>query len=369
DLRQNPENSYAYGQLGLALLQRVRVTADPTLYLQSEQALNEALARDPEQLDALVGKGILALGRHEFEEALEWADKAWAINPFYADTLGIMVDAQVELGRYDEAVATLQRMIDLRPGVPSYSRVSYLRELHGDVEGAIKEMGRAVDAAVPGSESWLWSQVQLGHLHFNSGDLDQAQALYEEALRLDPAYAYAQAGVARVHTARGRDEEAIAAYRAIVERLPLPEFVIALGELYEARGEHAEANLQYSLLQAMQQLNADAGMNVDMELALFDANHGDDPAEALRLARAAYERRPGIYGADTLAWALYHAGDLDEARRYSDEALRLGTRDALLYYHAGKIAHALGDESAVIRHLEKALQINPYFSPLYAPEA
>jgi tetratricopeptide (TPR) repeat protein len=148
----------------------------------------------------------------------------------------------------------------------------------------------------------------------------------------------------------------------------LPEFVIALGELYEASGQEAAAQRQYALVEAMAQLNVSAGMNVDLEMALFKANRGLEPAQTVEQARLAYKQRPSIYGADTLAWALYHNGEYTEAQSYSQEALRLGTRDALLYYHAGMIAYALGDAVQAREYLEEALAINPHFSVLYAPQ-
>ena len=150
-------------------------------------------------------------------------------------------------------------------------------------------------------EASLWTQVQLGHLYFNRGDLRDAEQTYRAALSVRPDYVYALAGVARVRAAEGHYEEAIGAYQEIVKRLPLPEFVIALGDLYEATGRPAEAKRQYDLVQAMQQLNASAGVDVDMELALFDADHGIDPAGTVKRARAAYERRSSIYAADALA--------------------------------------------------------------------
>ncbi len=126
---------------------------------------------------------------------------------------------------------------------------------------------------------------------------------------------------------------------------------------------------QYELVEVMQQLNVAAGMNVDLEMALFNANHGADKAKIVEQARLAYSERPTIYAADALAWALYGQGDHAQAQKYSQEALRLGTQDATLYFHAGLIAAALGDNAAARQHLEKALQINPTFSPLYAPQA
>jgi tetratricopeptide (TPR) repeat protein len=368
-LQNNPDDTYAYAQLGLGLLQQVRESGDLSLYTRAGKAFSEALARDPKQLDALVGQGILALALHDFPGALDWANKAWAINPFRAQILGIMVDGQVELGRYDEAVATLQKMVDLRPDLDSYSRVSYLCDLYGDVDGAIEAMRSAVQTALPGSESWAWTLTHLGHLYFNRGDIKEAAAIYEQVLTAKANYPYALAGQARVAAAQGNTAEAITIYQQITERLPLPEFIIALGELYEATSQPDAARQQYDLVGVIQQLNAAAGMNVDLEMALFTASHGDDPAAAVQQARAAYAERPTIHAADTLAWALYQQGEYQEAWQYSQEALRLGTKDAMLHFHAGMIATKVGDTEAARTHLQTALAINPHFSPLYGPVA
>ena len=368
-IRRNPDDTVAYGQLGLALLQRVRETADPTLYPRAEAAFAEALKRDPQQFDALLGEGSLALSRHQFADALRWGERARALNPYNAPAYGIIGDARTELGQYEAAAATIQKMVDTRPDLNSYTRVSYVRELHGDTAGAIQAMQQAVEAGGQLSEATLWTQVQLGHLYFNRGDLTNAEQTYTAALEARPDYVYALAGIARVRAAQGRYDEAIGAYQEIVKRLPLPEFVIALGDIYDATGRPAEAKRQYDLVHAMQQLNASAGVDVDMELSLFDADHGADPAATVNRARASYTRRPSIYGADALGWALYHAGDYAEARRYSQEAMRLGTRDAVLYYRAGMIAYALNDRATARADLEQALAINPFFSVRYAPTA
>ena len=203
-LANAPDNPQLTAQLGLALLQQVRETGDASLYLQAERAFDDALALDDGQIDALVGQGVLALARHDFPAALTWAERARAINPFRAAIVGIQVDALVELGRYEEAVAAAQEMVDLRPDLQSYSRVSYVRELHGDVEGAIEAMAAAVQAGGPGAESTAWTTVQLGHLYFNHGDLRAAQKAYRTAAQQRPGYAYAEAGLAKVDAARGR---------------------------------------------------------------------------------------------------------------------------------------------------------------------
>jgi tetratricopeptide (TPR) repeat protein len=368
-LKIYPNDTNAYAQLGASMLQRVRENADPSLYIQAEGAFSEALKRDSQQLDALIGMGSLALSRHEFAQALIWGEKALAVNPYRAQIYGVIGDAQVELGRYADAVQTIQKMVDTRPDIASYSRVSYLRELHGDVPGAIDAMTRAAKAGAPGAEPTLWALTYIGHLHFNMGDLKRAEEMYAAALQQQPGYAYAQAGIARVRAAQGRYDEAIAIYQSILDKLPLPQWAIELSEVYTATGKSEQALAQLDLVRAIQQLNADAAMNVDLEMALFEADHGD-PAKAVALARAAYAKRPSIQGADALAWALYHAGEFDEAWTHAQEALKLGTKDALLHFHAGMIAAELeGHGGEAQRLLRTALDINPHFSVRYAPIA
>jgi tetratricopeptide (TPR) repeat protein len=368
-IERNDNDHDAYAQLGLLFLQRVRSSGDAADYVRAGQAFSAALEREPIQVDALVGKGILALALHDFDAALVWAEQARAINPFRPDILGIMTDAHVELGDYDQAVAVLQEMINLRPGLNSYSRTAYVRELYGDVDGAIQAMQMAAEIGLPGDEPTLWTTVQLGNLYFNRGDLASAEATYQAALSQSPDYIYALAGMARIWAAQGRHEEAIALYRQVLARIPIPEFAIALGELLEATGDQQRAQEQYEVVELMQTLNAAAGMNVDLEMALFGSDHGTDKAAALAQAESVYAQRQTIYSADVLAWALYANGRAEEARPYMDEALRLHTQDARLYYHAGMIALAQGQKADARQYLARALTINPYFSPLQAPEA
>jgi tetratricopeptide (TPR) repeat protein len=367
-IAQDPTNANAYANLGLALLSQVRLTNDPTLYVQAEQAFDEALTLDPRQPNALIGQGQLALSRHEFAEALVIADQIEAISPLQAELWAIRTDAYVELGQYDNAIEAADTLGRTKPGVAAYSRISYLRELQGNVEGAIEMMSLAARSSVRGSEEMLWTQVQLGHLFFNAGRYDEAEIVYAVATDLNPDYVYAQGAMARLAMARGDLQAAIALYEPLVQRLPLPEFVIALGELYEATGQPDKAQEQYGLVEVLQQLNADAGMNVDLELALFYANHGDKE-QALELAQAAYATRPSIHAADALAWALYQNGQAAEAQPYSEQALRLGTRDAGFHYHAGMIALANGNEAEGRTYLEEALAINPVWNVLEARRA
>lgn len=358
-------------QLGLAYLQKARETGDPAYYPKAETLLQQALATSPDDVDALTGLGALALARHEFAAARDWGEQALTVNPYHAAALGVIADAEIELGLYDEAVATVQTMVDLRPDLGSYARVSYVRELMGDREGAVVAMQQAVTAGSGYAENVAWAQVQLGNLLFDRGELDAANQAFSAALAANPNYATAIAGQGRVAAADGDLERAATLYAKAVQIIPLPEMLIAYGDVLNAAGKPDAAQDQFALVEAIQQMYAANGVDTDLELALFTADHGD-PAQlpqAVAEARAGVEARPSIVAWDILAWTLYRSGDLDGAAEASANALELGTKSALLHFHAGMIAAARGENDAAIAHLESALQLNPHFSVRFASEA
>jgi tetratricopeptide (TPR) repeat protein len=368
-LSQDPQNAAMKVELATLYLQYVRESGDPSYYNKADALLQQALEQDPNNLFAVVQMGNLALARHEFRDALVWGEKAAALNDRHWLAYGIIGDAHVELGEYDAARAAFDKMATLRPDINSYSRISYMRELLGDTRGAIQAMTLATRASLPTSEASNWARVQLGHLNFNSGKLDEAEALYKSSLDLYPNYLHALAGMGRVRAARGDYDGAIRYYKQALAQMPFPEYVIALGDVYQAAGNPAEAKKQYELVEAIQQLFASNGVVTDLELALFNADQQIRPAESVKQARTAYEKRPSIFAADVLAWALYQNGEYAEAANFSDRALGLGMQDALKYFHAGMIAAKLGKPDKARENLEKALTINPYFSLKYAPVA
>ncbi|MDQ2941339.1 MAG: tetratricopeptide repeat protein [Chloroflexota bacterium] len=368
-LRADPTQVAWYAQLGEAYLQRARETVDPTYYTKAQKVIDEALRRDPNNLEALIGRGTLLLAQHRFRDALAVGQQARRLNATIPRILGIIADAQVELGMYPESVDTIQKMVDLRPDLSSYSRVSYARELHGDLPGAIDAMQMAIEGGGPAAENTEYLRVQLGTLYFAAGDLPEAESAYNEALLRLPGYAYALAGLARVKAARGETDDAIELYHRAIAAVPLPEFIIGLGEVQQAAGRMSDAKKQYDLVRAIEQLFQANGVRVDLELALFDADHGADPSAAVATARLGYDQRPSIKGDDVLGWALYRDGQLSEAATYADRAVRLGTRDPMILFHAGMIANANGQTSLARDRLTAALALSPAFSPLYAPEA
>lgn len=358
----DPTDVEGWQSLGIAYVQRAAEIGDPSFYDLADRAFDRADQLAPGEADTMLGRGSLALALHRFPEALELGRQVTRALPTSVDALAVLVDAQVEMGYYDDAEESLQRMLDLRPGLPALARASYLRELHGDLPGALVAMIRA---EVAGSSPFELANVAtlLGDLHFLQGDLAAAGAAYDRALRASPDAVAADVGRARVLAAEGDVEQAIDLLRAVVDRYPAPAAVILLGDLQARLGRTAEAAESYSLVEAIASLQEEAGQVVDLEMALFEADRGEDPAKGVELARRAYDERPdAVYTADALAWALVRAGDAPAAVAPMEQALRLGTRDPLVRFHAAEVFYALGDTERARTELEVAFAGTPWFS-------
>jgi len=339
-LKEDPDNPKIAATLGQAYLQRARESGDPAYYSKSEILFTRALKREPAPIDAMLGKASLLMARHEFRNARDLAKKAIATDPDVVATYGILTDALVELGDYDEAIRTLDIMVRRKPNLSSYSRVSYIRELNGDFPGAIQAMKMAVESGAPSAENTAWCMVQLGNLYLIDGQLNRAEEQYQQALLRFPDYAHATAGLARVANARGDLAGAVEHYKRALDRIPLAEFAIGLGEVYERMGRSEEAKAQFDLVEAIQELYRANGVSIDIELALFNADRGRNIPQALDLASNEWRSRKSVRVADVYAWVLYRAGRYEEAREMISQALRLGTRDPLILHHAEAIADA-----------------------------
>jgi tetratricopeptide (TPR) repeat protein len=368
-LRRNPSDGHSWLLLGLAYQQRARETGDTSYYPRSEGALRKAASLDPKDSLALSGLGSLALARHRFREALALGRRASKLAPDTARNYGVIGDALVELGRYREAFSAFDEMDRLRPSLGSYARVSYARELLGRYPDAVRAMRLAIDAAAGEGEPLAWTHVQLGKLHFNHGRLAAATREYRTALDYFRSYPYALDALAQAVAAQGHLSRAIALERRAVEAVPLPQYVALLGDLYHATGRIRLAREQYALIGAIEKLLEANGVRTDLEIALFKADHGIDLRGALAQARRARAERPSIDGDDVLGWALYRNGRCQEALPHSTRALRLGTRDALKFFHRGMIERCLDHRAASQAWLRKALALNPGFSVLWSPVA
>jgi len=372
-LRASPDDPDLLARLGSAYLARARETADPTWYTKATTALDRSRAGAAEHPLALTATGLLNLARHEFVIALAWGQRALAVAPESDSALGVVADAQVELGRYDDAARTVQAMVDLRPSLPSLARVSYLRELRGDVTGAITAMSQAETAGSGSVEDLAYVRTLLGDLHLGQGDLERAGSAYERALAGREGYAGAEVGLARLAAARGDVAGAANRLEPVVKRLPNPATVALLGDAWAAAGDPGRAAEQYALVRAIEALNRENGVSVDLELARFEADHatdpGSDPDRVVGLARSAFAQRPTIYGADALAWALRQTGRPAEALPHAQSAVRLDTKDALLWYHLAATEADLGLADPAIEHLRRAFAINPHLTVRDLPPA
>jgi tetratricopeptide (TPR) repeat protein len=368
-LKQDTNDWQSYDQLGYAYIQKARDTGDPSYYGRAEAVLEKATQVNPQDPDALIGLGSLALSRHEFQQALEWGHKAFALAPHKAAVFGVIGDAYTELGQYDAAVEAFQAMVDTRPDLSSYSRVSYARELHGDLEGAITAMQQAVEAGSPNAENTNWCRVQLGKLYWLKGDLASAERQYQQVLTFYPTYVYALAGVAQIRAAQGSLPAAADFYKRATDIIPLPQYVSALADVYARMGKADEAKKQTDLFLFIARTYEVNGVNFGIEKALFLADHDMDLAGALTVAQQAGATREDVNTQDSLAWVLYKNGKFTDAKAASDKALRLSTPNPLLYFHAGMIAKALGDTATAQTDLQKALSLNPQFHVFYADQA
>lgn len=366
----SPADTTSWQHLGVAYVRRAAETADPTYYAQAGRALRRAAELAPRDPETLLARGNLALALHDFRAALALGSRAHAARPLSPEPLGVMVDARIELGRYRGAVADLQRMLDVRPSLPALSRTSYVRELYGDMDGAVAAM-RQAEAAGSGSAFDLATvSALLGDLHFKRGNLEQAEDSYERARRASPGLFAADVGRARVAAARGHTGVAIDRLRAATRRYPQPAALVLLGDLLAASGRSAEARRSYELVEAAAFLQERAGQDTDLEMALFAADRGHDPKAAVALARRAHRARPdNIHTADALAWALHRAGHTREALPYARRAVRLGTADPLLRYHAAAILDSAGRPRGARRQLRAAASPASWFSARHMPDA
>ena len=367
-VRAAPERADLRAGLASAYLQRARETGDPGFYARADELLRRAAARDPRSAQVATGRASLALARHDFRGGLELARRARSLAPGALAPYPAIVDALVELGRYRAAERELQAFVDAKPTLPAYARVSYLRELRGDLDGAAAAMARAVSAGGGAPENVAHVQTLLGDLERARGRTASAARAYAGALAALPGYVPAAAGRARLAAQRGDLTSAIRRWRAIVARRPLPEYAIALGEAEQAAGRGVAARRDLALVGAQQQLLRSAGVDVDLEFALFEADHGS-PERALELARGAWESAPSVRSADALGWALTRAGRPDEGLRWARRALRLGSVDPLFRHHAGMAALATGKAGEGRRQLRVALDHGLAAWPWHAAQA
>ena len=366
-IEANPNDYKSMLSLSQAYIQEGRETGDHGYYDKAAlELLDKILAEQPDNFDAMCCKATVLLSQHHFAEGLAIAQKALPLNPNSAFIYGILCDANLELGNYDNAVKMCDKMISVRPDIRSYSRVSYLREIYGDLPGAIGAIKLAVAAGYPGLEQTEWTRCILAHLYENVGSLDSAEVQYKIALQERPDYAFAIAGLGRIAKAKGNYKEAIGYYEKAKAMIVEYSFSDELTDLYRLNNENAKATENAKQVIEMLGPNANVegesghGHYADKELA-YAYLKINDTENALKHALVEYERRPqNIDVAETLAWVEYKKGDFVEANKHINTALKTNSKTPTLLCHAGLIKIKAGETDKGKEFIKKALESNPF---------
>ncbi len=359
-IARSPDGVRGYNALALA--RRVRETADAGYYAQAKDALEMSLRLAPENFEGQKIQAWVLLGQHEFARAL---DKAKALNRRAPDDVmvyGLLTDAHVELGDYDASEEAAQWMLDLRPGnVPGVTRGAYLRELFGDIDGAIDWMKRAYEQTYFNeNEERAWLLTQIAHLERSRGAWEAAEEAAGRALELFPDYHYTLAELGRIRLAQGRPDEGVALFETRYRLAPHPENLYDVAEAKSRAGRNDEAAALFSEFERLALMESEANDNANRELVFYYADVANEPAAALRIARMESERRQDVFTLDAHAWALLRTGDAEQAWEQMKTALAPGIQDAKFLYHAGRIRAALDDSEGATRYWEYSLRLDPY---------
>jgi tetratricopeptide (TPR) repeat protein len=366
---EEPGNARTLALLGLGYQQLARETGDPSYLDRAGGALHRALAVDDRDPVVLTGLAQLAVAQHRFRAAVRPARRALAIDPENAAALGALGDALVATGRYHEAFRVYDRLAAAGPSVAAYARVAVSRQLLGRRGAALDAMELALEAGSAIPEQQAWALVQYGNLLVSDGRLDDAAAAYRRSLGLVPGYVHARAGLARVDAANGRLAAAARRLEHVVDRLPAAAYAVQLGDVLAAAGKKREARRAYALVETIARLLGANGVRTELQTALFDLDRGTRLRGALARARAAHRAAPSVNAADAVAWGLARTGRCLEARAWSRESLRLGTKDALFFFHRGMIERCLGGHSEARSWFRRALATDPHFSLRWEPLA
>jgi tetratricopeptide (TPR) repeat protein len=382
-VKRSPDDHAGYAALAAAYLQKGRETADAADYELAKGALEKSLdllSNDPGAAFAMTQMAVVCMVEHRFEDALAWAQKALALGSGDPSAWAIAGDALADMGDYKgaaEAYSRLKSSYGSRDEKLAFvyqqdSRMSFLRFVAGDPQGAIQLMQRAADTAVEihmPAENIAWNQYQLGEEFFLAGETSEAERAYLASLGGYPNYYRALAGLAKVRVSQGRYTDAVKLYKEAIAAVPYPEYAAALGDIYQKIGKPEEARKQYELVEFTAYLSQLNQQIHNRDLALFYADHDLKLKESLVLARRELDVRRDIYTWDVLAWSLYKNQKLQEAAEAISHALEQGTRDPQLFFHAGMIYEKLGNSSKAKEYLDHALQINPEFHVIYANTA
>lgn len=369
-LRRRPEDLKTKMKLAMAYIQESRVTGNHAYYDEAALKLVEqVLEKEPQNYDGLAAKTTLLLSQHHFADALTMAQTFVNLYPDAAFGYGLLCDANIELGNYTEGVAAADKMVSIRPDLRSYSRVAYLREIHGDIEGAKKAMAMATKSGVDGMEQTEWCRTELGKLYEMTGDTAMAAQYYEQSLALRPDYAYALAGLGRLAKINGRYSEGGQFFKKAAEQTMDFAFYDELTDcLQKINSSEARQNAEKVIAQLSKHATDDAaqpdkGHYADKELAYAYLKMGDTDNALLHATREWNRRPDNIDVNECLAWVYFQKNDFANAAKYMEKALKTNSQNPRLLIRAGQIFEKNGDSIRGNTLIKKALSINKFIQP------
>lgn len=341
-LAKDPNDVKVRLQIATIYLSEARITGEhPYYYPAVSKILDGILYLNPNNFEATTYKSSVKMSQHQFSEARDLAEAALKINPSNAYVYGVLVDANVELGDYKQAIAMSDKMQALKPSLESYSRASYLREIYGDFKGSISAMKLAVEAGMPGSEPFCWSKKTLGHLYESTGELDKAQQQYDDILVVRPSYAFAYGGQAKILKEKKQYDKALEMLDKAAKIMPEFSFHEEMAEIYDLQGNHEKALAKYEEVALMLDKDAKSGHAVDLELCKLYTKAGKMDL-ALKHGLIEYKKRPrNIDVNHAMAVVAFKSNDFKKAKEYISVAMSTGSKDPELLMDAGKINKGL----------------------------
>ena len=360
-VEKNAKNYRAYNALAMAMARRARETLDPVWYERAVAAIEKGFALVKSNYE---GRRVLAwvrLGQHRFEEG---RDLARTLHREARDDLmvyGMLVDANVELGDYEEAEVNGQWMLDMRPGnVGALTRGAYLRELFGDVDGALDFFRRAYRNVLDReTEDRAWILTHMARLERRRGKVEAAEHLLKRALVLFPNYPYALKEMGWTQMAAKETDEGLATLAKFCDVAPHPENHYEVGRALHLAGKTDAAKKRFERFEREARGEMDGVDNANVELIFYYVDHGNRAKEALRISTHEMKRRHDVRTLHAHAWALHANGRHGEARSHIERALAVGIRDAVMLCHAGRVVAACGDGEKAASYFLESMMANP----------
>ncbi|MBO3457978.1 tetratricopeptide repeat protein [Aetokthonos hydrillicola Thurmond2011] len=375
-VRQNPESGMNLASLAQAYLKMAKATGESNWYLLAEQAAKRSLSNLPfSNQSALIVLSRVAQARHNFTEAIGLSQQVLKMQRYNENALAILVTSNLAMGKLEVAKTAADELVNKTPSQGNITLQALVMLAQGKEKAATDTFKFALAAEEAGETgSSAYTRVLMGQFYYKHGQLELAENLYKEALRIIPRYPLALLHLAELKTRQGEYKEAENLYAQVLPNsqntTTIFDHAVFRGQakIKQLQGKPQEASALVNQAEKLLRQENAAGHNEQnfghrRELArlLLEKNRSQDTAEALSLMQTEIKIRRDAQTLDTLAWALFDSGRIQEAQKMIQEALQLGTKDAAIFYRAATIEKALGNNQQTLAYQNLSHQIDPSF--------